>query len=332
MKKYTYKIDIPVLLIFFCRDEQFKKVFEQVKLARPSKLYLYQDGARPDREDDIIGIQKCREIAEDIDWDCEVHKLYQDKNYGCDPSEYIAQKWMFSNEEMGIVLEDDDVPSQSFFYFCKELLIRYKDDERINIICGMNNTMVSEHIKSDYLFTKQGSIWGWASWKRVIDTWDETYSWLDDNESLKIIKEQFYNEKEYNDFIQSSMVHRKSGRAHYESILAASLYLNYRLNIVPKYNLISNIGIAAESTHSVDNIKKLPRRTRKLLYMKTYEIDSELKHPNVIERDTIFEDKMTPNKLQRISDKIEGIILRILYGDFKGIYRRIKIKIRGKDK
>ena len=41
-----YKIDIAVLLIFFCRDDKFSKVFEQVKKARPSKLYLYQDGPR----------------------------------------------------------------------------------------------------------------------------------------------------------------------------------------------------------------------------------------------------------------------------------------------
>ena len=102
------KIDIAVLLIFFTRDQQLGKVFEQVKLARPARLYLYQDGARANREDDAEGIKKCREIVADknIDWQCEVHRFYQEKNYGCDPSEYIAQKWMFQSEEYGIVLEE----------------------------------------------------------------------------------------------------------------------------------------------------------------------------------------------------------------------------------
>lgn len=328
MKKHPYKIDIPVLLIFFCRDEQFKKVFEQVKIARPSKLYLYQDGARENRIDDIKGIKKCREIAEDIDWECEVHKLYQEENYGCDPSEYIAQKWMFEKEEMGIVLEDDDIPSQSFFPFCKDLLEKYKDDERINMICGMNNTDVSEHIDSDYLFTKKGSIWGWASWKRVVDTWDENYSWLNDKEKLKHIKTQFNSNKEFKSYIETSKRHKESGRAHYESILAASLYLNSRLNIVPKYNMISNIGIAEESTHAVSDLRILPKRTQKLLYKNTYEIEFPLKHPKNICRDFTFERNMTPSVIQRSYDKVESIIRSIIYDDFKGVCNRVNKKLK----
>ena len=162
ISKYDYNVDIPVLLIFFCRDEQLKQVFDEVKKARPSKLYLYQDGARKDKPSDIVGIEKCRNIVSDenIDWNCEVHRFYQEKNIGCDPSEFIAQKWMFETEEMGIILEDDDVPSQSFFRFCKELLVKYQDNPQINMICGMNNNDVSKNINASYLFTKKGSIWG----------------------------------------------------------------------------------------------------------------------------------------------------------------------------
>ena len=131
------KFEVPVLLIFFCRDEVLRQVFECVKKVKPTKLYLYQDGAR--RESDMPGIQACRDIVSQVDWECKVHTFYQDKNVGCDPSEYIAQKWMFEKEDRGIVLEDDDVVSDSFFYFCEELLEKYKDDERINMICGMNH-------------------------------------------------------------------------------------------------------------------------------------------------------------------------------------------------
>ena len=49
---HAYKVDVPVLLIFFARPEIFSKVFEQVKIARPRKLFLYQDGPREDRPDD----------------------------------------------------------------------------------------------------------------------------------------------------------------------------------------------------------------------------------------------------------------------------------------
>lgn len=194
------KIDIAVLMIFFSRDKQFGQVFEQVALARPSILYLYQDGARAGRDDDVIGIEKCRKIADSIDWECEVHYWYQEENIGCDPSEYLSQKWMFSEQEMGIVLEDDDVPSQSFFPFCKELLERYKDDYRINIICGMNTYDIAKHTQDSYLFTKKGSIWGWASWRRVIDTWDGEYTWLNDEDKKSIIAKNM-GQKEFDIWI-----------------------------------------------------------------------------------------------------------------------------------
>ena len=87
-------VDVPVLILFFNRPQQLSQVFEQVRKARPSKLFLYQDGPRGER--DLPGIKACREVVDQIDWECEVHRKYQEKNYGCDPSEYISQKWAFS--------------------------------------------------------------------------------------------------------------------------------------------------------------------------------------------------------------------------------------------
>ena len=317
------KNDIAVLILFFCRSEQFGKVFEAVKRARPSRLYLYQDGAREGRPDDIEGIMQCREIAadENIDWECEVHRLYQERNFGCDPSEYMAQKWMFETEEMGIVLEDDDVPAQSFFPYCKELLEKYKDDQRVNMICGMNNTGVSNHIQDSYLFTKKGSIWGWASWKRVLDTWDGSYAWMDDPAALEKIKSQL-SHNEYAHFIKTAQEHRKTGREHYESINAAAMFLNDRLNIVPKYNMISNIGVAKESTHSTEDIRTLPKYVQKLMFMDTYEIDFPLKHPVEIKRDFQFEKEMTATKVQKLLGRVEHLFRVARY---KGILSSMRL-------
>ena len=64
-----WKIDVPVLLIFFARPDVFEKVFESVREARPSTLLLWQDGPREGRPDDIENIEKCRKIVENIDWE-----------------------------------------------------------------------------------------------------------------------------------------------------------------------------------------------------------------------------------------------------------------------
>ena len=48
--------------------------------------------------------------------------------------EYID--WFFSKEEKGIILEDDCVPSQTFYYYCQELLDHYENNENVFSIGG----------------------------------------------------------------------------------------------------------------------------------------------------------------------------------------------------
>lgn len=289
-KSDIWKIDVPVLLIFFNRPGCFAQVFEQVKKARPSKLFLYQDGARNGNEKDKIGVAKCREIAEDIDWECEVYRLYQKQNFGCDPSEYIAQKWAFDHVDRCIILEDDDVPTQSFFLFCKELLERYKGDERVNMICGMNN-LESFNTPYSYLFTETGSIWGWATWKRVVDEWESQYDFLQDHYNKQCLARYLENAGfDVKSKFKTWQSERDSGVEHYETILGSSQFLHHRLNIVPAKNMIINVGNTPEgSTHSMNNLDAIPRGLRRIYTMKAYEIEFPLKHPQYMINDVEFQ-------------------------------------------
>ncbi|SFB20766.1 hypothetical protein SAMN05660845_2029 [Flavobacterium swingsii] len=334
MSEPSFKIDIPVLILFFARPEPLAKVFEQVKIARPSKLYLYQDGPREGRQDDVENIKKCREIVSHIDWDCQVFKIYQDKNFGCDPSEYMAQKWLFENEVHGIVLEDDDIPSQSFFPYCKELLERYATDERINMICGMNQMEVYDKTPHSYTFSKSGSITGWASWRRVFNKWEEEYDFLNDNYAKHCIQ-SVLGKKAYSNFYKNCQNHKATGRAHYESIFGSAAILNSRLNIVPKYNLISNIGIDSNATHGATSMKILPKGIKKIFYMKPHELIFPLKHPKYVIEDVEYKkriDRIMGNgyPLVNLYRLFESISYRVLDGDFKsiikGLKRRLSIK------
>lgn len=320
------KIDVAVLILFFNRPKLLEKVFEQVKMARPSKLYLFQDGARDGRPDDVENIGKCREIVADIDWECEVHRDYQEKNNGCDPSEYLAQKWMFETEEMGIILEDDDVPSQSFFPFCKELLEKYKNDQRINMICGMNNTGISEHCPYDYLFSTSGSIWGWATWKRVIDEWTDHIGFVDDEYAKNIFKKAYAEHLEVNGYIEHCKKCNDSGIAYYEAILSGNALAQNRLNIVPKKNMISNLGFTGESTHGASSIDLLPKGIRRVFDMKRYEYDFPLKHPPFVIEDKIFLGQINRimavgHPVVRIYRKFEAALYKMRAGDFS-MWRR----------
>lgn len=298
-----------VLIIFFNNFERFKESFDAIRNAKPKRLFLYQDGPR-EGKNDLCGIQTCREYAENsIDWDCEVYRLYQTKNYGCDPSNYLAQKWAFSIVDKCIILEDDDVCPIDFFNFCWELLNKYENDERFSIICGMNNIDTYNDEKGwDYFFTSGGSIWGWASWKRVIDSWDENYSWLDDENKVNSMKKFFISKKAFYHFIELAKKRRTMGIPFYETILGASQMLNNQLNIVPTRNLICNIG-NKNGVHTSANTRLIPKKMRGLYYKKVFPVE----HHPLIGPSFVSDDLEYKKKVYKINhlNFFEKIILKI---------------------
>ncbi len=324
-------VDVSVLILFFNRPNQLRQVFGQVKEARPSRLFLYQDGPRDER--DLPGIETCRRITEEIDWECEVHRNYQQNNSGCDPSNYLAQKWAFSLTDKCIVFEDDSIPSVSFFRFCKEMLDRYENDTRISMIAGFNNEEITKDVASDYFFASTFSIWGWASWRRVIDLWDETYAFLNDKPSLFLLK-NLINERKYRrDFLPMCRSHHESGKAFYETIFQASIFLNSGLSIVPAKNMITNLGATDSSTHFSGTIRTMPREYRRIFTMKRYEMDFPIRHPRYVIEHTLYKNRVYRimgwrHPLIKICRSFEELLLNLRYGNFKTIGKAIGNRIR----
>src|SRR4051794_16793681 len=121
-----YHVRSPLLFIIFNRPDTTQKVFDQIKKAKPTRLYVAADGPRITRTSDYILCKQTRNIVNDIDWDCEVKTLFREKNLGCKEAVSSAITWFFENEEEGIILEDDCLPADSFFKFCDLLLEKYR--------------------------------------------------------------------------------------------------------------------------------------------------------------------------------------------------------------
>lgn len=329
------KIDVAVLILFFNRPAMLEKVFEQVKQARPSRLYLYQDGPREGRPDDLINIQKCREIVADIDWECEVHRNYQGKNSGCDPSGYLSRKWMFTTEQMGIILEDDCIPSQSFFPFCKELLEKYKDDQRVASICGMNSCEITEYCPYDYFFSTTGSVCGLATWKRVINAWSEYVNFVENDYAVNLFQEVYKNRFKTEKYVQHIKRCNASGVAYFEAIMGGNMLSQNQLLIIPTKNMISNIGFTGESTHGATSFDLMPKGIRRIFNMKTYECEFPLKHPPFMMEDLVFFKKLqrimgTGYPLVKLYRKCEGVFYKMKVGDFSPwvkLLRKIKNQV-----
>jgi len=332
------KVDVAVLLLFFNRPETFRQVFEQVKLARPSKLLLYQDGPRGEK--DMAGIAECRRIAEDIDWECEVHRNYQEKNYGCDPSGYMSHKWAFSIADKCVVLEDDVVPSQSFFPFCKEMLDRYENDERIGMISGFNVDEITKDCPYDYFFTSTFSIWGWASWRRVADRWSDTYDFIHDKYAMTQLSALAKKHNYRSSMLKMFHDHSESGKAYFETIYWSDMLLNSGLAIMPSKNMISNVGFLGDGTHYSTQLNLMPKRLRRMFTMKRYEIEFPIKHPkyvidNVEYKDRLYKINAWNHPWIKISYSLEELWLNMKSGNFGNITKSLRRRVNkwtGKDK
>ena len=292
-----YLIDVPVFVTFFVRPEKFCLVFEEIRKARPRTLFLVADGPRDGYPDDFRLNEECKKIAADVDWECNVYRRYSDVNLGIDNNSYWGLKWAFQYVDRLIFLEDDILPSQGFFKFCDELLEKYLQDQRIFMICGMNHLGVYNKPSADYFFSKMGSIWGFAFWKRSFELYEQKLDYVTDEYTLKLMREscpKIYRRKFLVDAKEQRLKAMSTQNiSSFELVNGAAFFLNNGLMIVSSKNLISCIGISENSGHSVNNRFKLPKIFRNLFYMKTYNLDFPLTHPKYIIADLEYEEMCT---------------------------------------
>lgn len=251
----------PVLLITFNRLDNARKVIEQLKKAKINKLYIANDGPRESNFHDISARAEIKKIIDEINWDCRVKTLFQEKNLGCGWGPATAITWAFENENRLIILEDDCVPSMPFFEYCNYCLEKYKDDTRIWLISGRSHQQGSKFFKDrDYIFTHYGHSWGWATWKRC---WQQFDMHMKDfpffikyggaNNVLPTEKQgEFYNK-----LLQRCYEDKNLHTHAWDFQFGYTILKNGGLSIVPAKNLIHNVGILGTHSKQESNTHRL---------------------------------------------------------------------------
>lgn len=263
----------PILFLTFNRLDTTQRVFEEIKKAKPPRLYLASDGARENKAGEKEIVQKTRDfIMNNIDWDCEVKTLFRDKNLGCGPAVSGAITWFFEQEEDGIILEDDCLPHPSFFNFCEELLDYYKDNKKVWHISG-DQFVPNFNNGASYYFAKNMHCWGWASWADRWSQYEFDLSGYGDYNIKKISEDK--NVQNYWARVLDRV--RKGEVNTWDYQWAFKIIEKDGLCINPSKNLISNIGFGDNSTHTSD-------KDNPMANMITYEIDNII-HPKEIKID-----------------------------------------------
>lgn len=285
-----FLIDVPVRINIWIRPDCQKRQWEVIRKVKPSILFLQSDGGRNETEWESIR-QNRKMIDESIDWDCQVYRFYEDHNNGMYAMSKKVIQFIWAMVDRAIFLEDDQIPSISFFRYCFDLLERYKDDERIECICGFNH-FGTWKCNSDYFFSRQGSIWGTATWRRVFETRNIGFSYAKDEYVMSLLKQRTRHNK-----IAWERLNAYSQNLYFEGHVAGgefwkefNMYSQNMLQIIPRKNMIKNIGFDNSSTH-IKDFSGLPKTIKRLFNSETYELEFPLNYAAYVIPDIEYERK-----------------------------------------
>ncbi len=271
--------NVPVLILAYNRPIYTKKLIEALKKIKPKNIYISCDGPKNNQED-INNCNQTRDVFNSINWNCNIKTNYFPNNLGCRKGISRGINWFFKYEKQGIILEDDCIPTNYFFYFCNKMLMKYKNNPKIHCIGGVN-FLKTKNIKESYYFSKYNHCWGWATWKNSWELNDPDIKFWP-----KFKKSKNWNtyhesklEKKYWTKIFNNTFNRKIDSWAYPWTL--SLWKVGGLTVTPKYNLVNNIGTGQNTTHSSFREKK---------YFSKKNLKKTLVHP-----DKIIKNKLADN-------------------------------------
>lgn len=317
--------DVPVCLFLFQRSDTVLRIIERLSVVKPKRLYLMSDQGRNEEEKKRVSL--CRETVENaINWDCEVFKDYATENRGVFGNIGLGALRVFEKEEVAIFLEDDNLPEITFFHFCKEMLDRYKDNDRILWVCGTNYLGKYENDSNDsYMFTQSLLPCGWASWKQKFVKYYDAFFNNYDKTVITRLKETykckplFKQQIETIDIERNRMLQGERVRS-WDFQMCFSIRANDLLGISPKYNQIKNIGVDVFSEHGGKSFSNI--MTRRFCGMESFPLEFPLNHPKTVLIDPVYERKIDRIILYPLSWRIRK--------PFGKIKRRILNILRGK--
>lgn len=240
------ELDIPVALFVFNRPALTLQSFTAVEAARPKKLFLVADGPRDNFPLDSELVKQVRSIVENVSWECEVVRVFADKNLGLRLRFETALDEIFSQEKAVIIVEDDCVPSSSFFAFQENLLRRYANGNSVGIVAGYNFAPPKD--QEGYFFDLNGYVWGWGTWSRV---W---HAYRADFKEFAVELDASLNRKSFEHWFERLMVQRLVRKmpslGTWDVPFTFFLRKSGYLNVVPKVNMVSNIGFNCDATNT----------------------------------------------------------------------------------
>lgn len=247
-----FSSSFPVLIIAYRRFSNLETLIQVLLKLTHKKIYIALDG--PKLLDDQ-GRRDCSSVLEVVDffslkYPDRIVKRVRSTNVGSAVNVVSACDWFFSQENFGIILEDDCLVSDSFFKFVSHYSSFFHEDSRIAMICGTQFAPVN--IAGKFAMTSRYPlIWGWATSKEKWTVLRNGFARNNSKFPKGLSKDVSTAEKVY---WNSGARRAFSGHIDaWDIIIARNMLRDGMLSILPNRSLVSNIGNDAYSTHTKDD-------------------------------------------------------------------------------
>ncbi len=268
-------MQIPILITAWNRPEKVRKLINSLKILKPENLYFACDGPKDKSKSELEKIDLTRKIINDnVNWECNVRKIFNDSNLGCRVNMIRSINWIFEDNEMAVILEDDCIPEPDFFKFCYLLLKKYEKELDIWNINGTNLQNGNSRGSASYYFSKYFHSWGWATWRNRWSKIDENLDSYEEFLKLSDKKNYFLNKSEEKYWLKIWDNLKYNNRP--DSWAYRWLYtciVNKGLSITPNVNLIKNIGFDNEASNTKIMVNKFTKKNNLKIFSKNGLLD-----------------------------------------------------------
>ena len=239
-----------VVAIIFNRPDKTKILFESIKKYKPNKLFIISDGPRKKNLSDKDQVKISREVFKNITWKCKVLTNYSNKNLGTKKRIMSGINWVFQNVEEAVFLEDDCIPTKKFFLFVEKMLNKYRTNLKIGSVCGTNLFRLKGKKNEHYFFSKYQDCWGWATWKNRWFTIDKNLKTLQKTKDNKFLKDYLGSYRAHLYWHWKLNKVKQNKLDSWSFIWTYTGFIRKYLHIIPKKNLIKNIGFDKSATNT----------------------------------------------------------------------------------
>lgn len=240
------RFSTPILLLLFNRSDNASLLIDALRLLQPAVLYVNIDAPRDGNKGDAKEVALCKKLVDKIDWECTIYRLYHEHNLGCKLSIVSGIDWFFEHCEEGIILEDDCIPSLSFFSFCSKMLFKYRFDDRVMQISGSNFVNSNgRHLNTCY-FSAINDIWGWATWRRAWSKFSLEMAGLEEFLDQGLL-DNYTGNVDISNWLRFYLIAAKNTTCTtWSSQWTYAMVKNFAFTLVPPKNLVRNIGFIGQ--------------------------------------------------------------------------------------